>query len=191
MQAPFVEPLREVVACLDRLGVPFFVAGSVASTMHGEIRTTQDVDLVVELDEPRVRALVEALQDRYYVDEASVVDAVRRRSSCNLIHLATAFKVDLFVRRERPFSRSEMARRERVAVGGLTLPMATAEDCVLTKLEWFEKGGRVSDRQWRDVLGVIKGRGDRLDVGYLRRWAAELGLRELLDRALHEAAHPG
>ncbi|MCA8978021.1 MAG: hypothetical protein KDC98_25065 [Planctomycetes bacterium] len=142
MSAPFVEPLRDVVACLDRLAVPFFVAGSVASTMHGEIRTTQDVDLVAEIEEPLVRPMVESLRDRHYVDEASVLEAVRQRSSCNLIHLATAFKVDQFVRRERPFSRSEMARRECVDVGGLSLPMATAEDCVLTKLEWFAKGGQ-------------------------------------------------
>lgn len=188
MAAPFVEPLREVSVCLDRLGVPFFVGGSVASTMHGEIRTTQDVDLVVELKEAHVGPLVESLRTSFYIDEEAVVEAVRRRSSCNLIHRATAFKVDLFVRRERPFSRSEMARRERVDVGGLSLPIATAEDSVLTKLEWFEAGGRVSDRQWRDVLGVIKGRGPRLDVVYLDRWAKDLGVRELLDRALREAS---
>lgn len=110
MTAPFVEPLREVVACLDRMAVPFFVAGSVASTMHGEIRTTQDVDLVAELGEPEVRPLVISLRDRYYVDEAGVLEAVRRRGSCNLIHLATAFKVDLFVRRERVTSAGRACR---------------------------------------------------------------------------------
>ena len=146
-----------------------------------------DVDLVAELEESHVTPFVEALRAAFYVDEEAVADAVRRRSSCNLIHLATAFKVDLFVRRERSFSRSEMERRERVNVGGLTLPIATAEDSVLTKLEWFEKGGRVSDRQWRDVLGVIKGRGRGLDIAYLERWASDLGVRDLLDRALREA----
>lgn len=187
MVAPFVEPLRQVSECLERLGVPFFVGGSIASTMHGEIRTTQDVDLVVELEEAQVRAVVEALRASFHIDEEAVVDAVRQRSSCNLIHRTTAFKVDLFLRRERAFSRSEMERRERVDVGGLSLPISTAEDSVLAKLEWFEKGGRVSDRQWRDVLGVIKGRGRALDVAYLERWADELGLRELLERALRAA----
>lgn len=187
MVVPFLEPLRLVSDCLDRLGVSYFVGGSVASTMHGEIRTTQDVDLVVELEELHVRPLVDALSASFYIDHEAVMDAVRRRSSCNLIHLATAFKVDLFVRRERPFSMSEMERRERVDVGGLSLAIATAEDIVLTKLEWFEKGGRVSDRQWRDVLGVIKGRGRKLDAAYLERWAGDLGVRELLERALREA----
>ena len=187
MVAPFVEPLREVSGCLDDLGVPFFVAGSVASTMHGEIRTTQDVDLVVELEESQVRPLTEALRAAFHVDEEAVVEAVRRRSSCNLIHRRTGFKVDLFVRRERPFSRSEMERRQRVDVGGLSLPIATAEDVVLTKLEWFEKGGGVSDRQWRDILGVIKGRGPALDVAYVEHWAVELGVRESLGHALREA----
>lgn len=187
MAAPFVEPLRLVSDQLDRLGVPFFVGGSLASTMHGEIRTTQDVDLVVELEECHVEPLVESLRAAFHVDVEAVFDAVRRRSSCNLIHRATAFKVDLFVRRERPFSRSEMARRERIEVAGLSLPIATAEDSVLTKLEWFEMGGRVSDRQWRDVLGVIKGCRGGLDVAYLERWATELGVRELLARALREA----
>ncbi len=187
MVSPFLEPLRQVSECLESLGVSYFVGGSVASTMHGEIRTTQDVDLVVELEEPHVRPLVESLRASFYIDYDAVVDAVQRRSSCNLIHLATAFKVDLFVRRERPFSRSEMARRERVDVGGLSLPIATAEDSVLTKLEWFEKGGRVSDRQWRDVLGVIKGRGPKLDLAYLERWAVDLGVHELLQRVLLEA----
>ncbi|MCA8951059.1 MAG: hypothetical protein KDE27_16255 [Planctomycetes bacterium] len=187
MVAPFLEPLRLVSECLESLGVAFFVGGSVASTMHGEIRTTQDVDLVVELEESHIGPFVAALRAAFYVDEEAVLDAVRRRGSCNLIHLETAFKVDLFVRRERPFSRSEMQRRERIDVGGLRLPIATAEDSVLTKLEWFEKGGRVSDRQWRDVLGVIKGRGADLDAAYLERWSAELGVRDLLVRALREA----
>lgn len=187
MVAPFVEPLRLVCECLERLGVAYFVAGSVASTLHGEVCTTMDADLVAELEESHVRPLVEDLGDAYYLNEAGIVDAVRRRSSFNLIHRTTAFKFDAFIRRERSFSEAEMARRERVDVGGLSLPIATAEDNVLTKLEWFEKGGGVSDRQWRNVLGVIKSRRRALDLRYLARWADELGLRDLLDRALREA----
>lgn len=191
MSAPFVEPLRRIVECLDALGVPFLVGGSLASVLHGEIRTTQDADIVIELREERVPDVAASLQGDFFVDEEALRDAVRRRSSCNVIHRATAFKIDLFARRDRPFSESEMARRQRVEVGGIRLPIATAEDCVLTKLEWFEKGGRVSDRQWRDVLGVLKAQAGRLEIGYLRRWAAELAASELLERALQEAGVGG
>jgi hypothetical protein len=180
-------PLRRVVECLDEIGVPFFVAGSVASVLHGETRTTQDADLVVDLEEHQVAPLVQALKPEFYVDEAAVREAVRRRSSCNAIHLDSAFKIDLFVRRDRPHSREEMARRERINIAGVSVPVATAEDCVLTKLEWYEKGGRVSDRQWRDILGVLKTRRDAMDTAYLRRWAGDLGVGESLERALADA----
>lgn len=128
-----LEPLRLVGDCLDRLGVRWFAGGSVASTMHGEIRTTHDVDLVVDLAEAHVRPLAGCLRAAFYLDEEAIASAVRRRGSCNVIHHATAFKVDLFVRRDRPFSVSEMARREVVDLGGFRLPVATAEDCVLAK----------------------------------------------------------
>ena len=141
MTAPFVEPLKQVCEHLDRLGIAYFVGGSVASTMHGEIRTTQDVDLVVELRRDQVGELVRSLEGDFFADVEALMFAVENHSSCNIIHRTTAFKVDLFLRRDRPFSECEMARRVYVAIGGLRLPMATAEDCVLTKLEWFEKGG--------------------------------------------------
>ena len=187
MTLAFAEPLRQVVDCLDDLAIPFFVVGSVASVVHGEIRTTQDVDIVVELEPRQVAPLVLCLQGAFFVDERAVAEAVTRRSSCNVIHRATAFKVDLFLRRDRDFSREEILRRQRVDVAGIDLPVATSEDCVLSKLEWFEKGGQVSDRQWRDVLGVLKARGEAIDFDYARRWAGELGLPELLERALREA----
>lgn len=185
---PFAEPLRAVVEALRRLGIQHFVGGSVATVLHGEIRTTQDVDLVVELEERHIEGLVAALRADFFVDEEALRLAIGPLGSCNLVHRGSGFKVDLFVRRERAFSRSEMQRRMQVELaGGLRLDVATAEDCVLTKLEWFEKGGRVSDRQWRDVLGVLRISGDGLDRAYLARWAQELGLDELLAAAMREA----
>ena len=121
-------------------------------------------------------------------DEDFVRDAMQRRSSCNLIHRTTGFKVDLFLRRDRAFSRAEMERARTVELTpGVKMRVASAEDCVLSKLECYEKGGQFSDRQWRDVLGVIKEQGATLDLQHLQDWAQELGLVELLARALREA----
>lgn len=187
---PFLEPLALVTGALDRLRIPYFVGGSIASILHGEIRTTQDADVVVEIAEPDVEPLAAALTPTFFVDRDAVRDAVHRRSSCNLIHRATAFKVDLFVRRERPFSFEEMSRRRQVKVAGVQLTVASAEDCVLAKLEWYEKADRVSDRQWRDVLGILKAQGASLDRAYLQTWATELGVTETLELALQQAGMP-
>jgi hypothetical protein len=176
--------LAAIVAALDTAGVRYFVGGSFASVVFGELRTTQDVDLIVEFEVAQVPGLVAQLEPDFFVDEELLLDAIRRRSSCNLIHRQTGFKVDLFLRRDRPFSRVEMGRARSVELlPGVPIRVATAEDCVLSKLEWFDKGGRVSDRQWRDVLGVLKEQRGALDTEHLRRWARELGLSELLERA--------
>ena len=185
---PFGSALAALVDALASVGVPWFVAGSVASVVHGEIRTTQDVDVVADLQPAHVPPLAAALRTTFFVDEILLMEAVQGGGSCNVIHRETGFKVDLFVLRPRPFSRVEMDRRQRIELQpGLSLPVASAEDCILTKLEWFEKGGRVSDRQWRDVLGILKAQRGALDTAYLDRWAQELGLGDLMDQAMREA----
>lgn len=183
--------LAAIIGALDALSIRYFVGGSFASIVFGELRTTQDVDIVVELEERHVAALIERLSPEFFVDEDFLRDAIRRRSSCNLIHRTTGFKVDLFLRRDRDFSRAEMERARTVELApSVRMRVASAEDCVLSKLEWYEKGGQVSDRQWRDVLGVIKEQGASLDLSHLQDWARKLGLVELLARALREAGIP-
>ncbi len=185
---PFGEALAQIVNGLELVGVPYFLGGSVATVLYGEIRTTQDVDIVVELRLEHVPPLVAALTPTFFVDELFLRDAIAHGSSCNVIHRTTGFKVDLFTRRDRAFSRTEMARRRPVPMlPGLTPQVASAEDCVLTKLEWFAKGGRVSERQWRDILGVLKHQRGVLDTAYLRHWASELAIGDLLDQALRDA----
>lgn len=191
MTAPdLVAALRPVLVVFNSLGVRHFIGGSVASSAHGVPRASLDVDVVAELEPRHVHQLVVALQDDYYVDEARVREAVAARRSFNLIHLATMFKVDVFVSQQRPFDASSFARARQETVGQKpdeqAVPLASAEDVLLAKLEWFRRGGDASERQWDDVRGLLRVGRDTLDVVYLRHWASLLGVADLLDRALNQ-----
>lgn len=146
-----------VTALLDQLGVPYVIGGSMASIIHGMLRTTMDVDIVADVRSEHVPFLVTELQDVFYLDEPMIRQAIQRRSSFNLIHLRTMFKVDIFVPKGRPFDRQQLDRRiseQMDAEGEAKLWVLSAEDVILAKLEWFRLGGEVSERQWRDILGV-------------------------------------
>jgi hypothetical protein len=191
MQLDLLTALRPVVAEFQRLGILFHVGGSVASSAHGAGRSTQDVDLVAELHREHVKPLAAGLAGAFYVSEPMILSAIERQSCFNLIHLPTMFKVDVFVLKRRPFDQIAFRRARLGPIGlgddHLEVPLASAEDVVLNKLEWFRQGGEVSERQWRDVQGVLKVRGPDLDRRYLEQWAAELGVLDLLQRALTEA----
>lgn len=179
-----------VARALDALGIPYLVGGSVASTLFGEPRTTLDVDFAVQLEPEQARALREALGSDFHCDEELVRDAARRKRLVNVIHLPTMVKADLHVRPAEGIYASEMKRALRTAVGGPDGPVlrvATPEDTVLQKLRWYEAGARASDRQWRDVLGILKTSGARLEREYMQHWARELGVSELLERVCSEA----
>jgi hypothetical protein len=173
-----VKILRKVSELLERANIPFMIAGSFASSVHGKPRTTQDLDVVVEVDRERVEAFVRSLpKDEWYADADAAVDAALRRSMFNLIDLATGWKIDLVVRKERAFSREEFARRTTMDALGVSVPVATAEDTIIAKLEWSKASGG-SERQRRDIQGIVEVKGAELDRGYLTRWIAELGLDE-------------
>jgi hypothetical protein len=177
-----IEPLSEVVRELDRFEIPHMLAGSFASSYHGEPRTTRDIDLVIDPSESALQDLVRNLApERFYVSEAAAQEAWLLRSQFNLVHLETGWKIDLILRKDRAFSREEFTRRERAEIGGTTVFVASAEDTVLAKLEWARAGE--SERQVRDVIGVLQMRGDELDRGYIERWVDELGLADLWNRA--------
>jgi hypothetical protein len=179
-----------VTATLEKLGVRYLIGGSLASTVHGMVRTTQDSDIVAELHPQHVEPFIQALEGEFYVDEESVTAAVARHTSFNLIHRASMFKVDVFVPLLRPFVKEQFARARRqvfVAEPRVEAMVATAEDTLLAKLEWYRMGGEVSERQWRDVLGIIKVQAGNLDQDYLRRWARELKVSDLLEQALTES----
>ena len=185
-----------VARALDDLGVPYFVGGSLASTLHGEPRFTRDADLVAELQPQHAEPLARALAGAFYADEESIRGAIARRGSFNAIHLTTAFKVDVFVSKRRPFDRSGFARREPAQGDGYEVYVSSAEDTVLAKLDWYRQGGEVSEQviseqDWRDVLAILLVQKDRLDPDYLRTWADALEVRDLLDRAQAESRTTG
>lgn len=183
-------PLVEVLDALEGLGVRHHLGGSYASSIHGLPRQTRDADLVVDLKPSTVPLLAAMLRPAFYLDEDRMRHAVSRRSSVNLIHLATGFKVDLFVKGDRPFDDLELARSRPADLPGAAqrqVPVASAEDTILRKLLWFQAGGGASERQWLDVLGILKVQRGSLDQAYLAEWAKELGVKELLERALREA----
>lgn len=179
------EFLRSVVALLDGAEIPHMLAGSMASTFHGEPRMTRDIDLVIDPTAESIARFVADLdRSRYYVDNA--VEAVRRRDMCNVIDTDTGWKADLIVCKDRPFSREEFGRRQPALVGGVELFIATAEDTVLAKLEW--RAGSDSERQFRDVVAVLAAQA--LDTDYMLRWAAELGVTDALGEAMRSAGQP-
>lgn len=183
-----VAALQPVVEVLERLGVRYHVGGSVASSAHGSPRATNDVDLVVDLRREHVTPLCEALSGTYYAPAELLLDAVARRSCANLIHLASGYKVDLFVCRDGEYDRTALERHvdRSLLPNSRTFRIATAEDILLRKLEWYRDSGEVSERQWSDVLGVLRLRERDLDREYLRRWAPRLGVEGLLARAEQE-----
>lgn len=182
-----VRALGPLVDELDRLGVRYYIGGSVASSIHGAARSTLDVDVAAELDEAAALRLVGSLNDEYYISREAVLDAVRRRSCFNLIHLATSFKVDVFVSKGREFDRCVQNRAASETIGdagSLSAPVATAEDIILLKLEWYRLGNETSERQWNDLTLVARLQANRLDREYLSRWADELGVADLLARLM-------
>jgi hypothetical protein len=176
--------LLDVVEALVDLGVTYMIAGSFASNVHGVPRMTHDADLVVDLDESAARALVQRLRTEFYVSQEAALEAVQQRRMFNALHLATGFKVDLVIRKDRPFSVEELRRRQPGDLAGRRVDFASAEDTILSKLEWAKLGG--SSRHYDDALGVARLQRQRLDWDYLERWANEVGVAELLERVRRE-----
>jgi hypothetical protein len=183
-----VAAVAPVLTALRDLGVRHYVGGSIASSAHGVARASIDADVIAELRPDHAEKLASVLRDAYYVPEARVRDAIARKASFNVIHLETMLKVDVFVSKDRPFDRRAMERARAWDDDAPVLPLASAEDVVLAKLEWFRRGGETSERQWTDVLGVLRAGGASLDQAYLEEGARELGVSDLLARAARESA---
>lgn len=179
-----------VAQTFEQMGVLYAVGGSLASSLHGVMRSTLDVDIVADLRLEHISLLVAALSKEFYVDDEMIRDAIKHHSSFNLIHYETAFKVDIFIRKLRAFDKMQLERRRTSVIATdpeQSVYVISPEDIILSKLEWYRIGGEVSERQWRDILDVLKVRAGELELDYLRKWAGELMVGDLLERALKEA----
>lgn len=183
-----------VAAELKKLGVPHLIGDSTASMLHGEPRLTNDVDFAAVMKPVHVNAFVKALQGPFNADEVLIRDAIRRHGMFNVIHIDSGNKVDVHVLEPDRFQASQLERAVRVRLDPrdeMLVPVASPEDIVLQKLLWHKKSEGASVHQIRDVLGVLKIQRDRLDLAYLKSWARELDLAELLEQVLREAGISG
>lgn len=187
------EPIRVtllVVDVLEQIGVDYVIGGSLASALHGVARATMDTDIVANMREEHILPFFQALKSTFYVDDLMIREAVEHERSFNVIHLETLFKVDIFIAKDREFDRLQLGRRSSYLLSAepqQSAYVASAEDTILAKMEWYRMSDGVSDRQWRDILGVMKVRADKLDMDYLRRGAQLLKVSDLLERAIKEA----
>ena len=179
-----------VTKVFDQINIPYLVGGSLASAVHGVVRATLDADIIADINQEQVNELIKQLQAAFYIDEEMVRNAIKERGSFNIIHLDTMFKVDIFLLKKRAFDQNQMERRVLQTLGPEQAEKAyvsTVEDIILAKLEWFRSGGEISDRQWRDILGVLQIQWDRINFSDLQKWAKSLGVSDLLERARNEA----
>ncbi len=177
-----------VGSALERVGASYFVGGSVASSLQGEPRSTNDINIVVRLPPASVPEFVKSLGGDFEVDQDMLVDALRTGRCANFFYLPFFTKIDIFPVGRTPYDASEFARRALVAVkGDATLAVKSPEDTILRKLLWYKEGGSRSDRQWRDIQGVLRINQNTLEQSYLTQWATRLGLAELLGKAQREA----
>ena len=178
----------------ERLRIRYLVGGSLASSLHGIPRATNDVDMVAEMTEAHIPLLVNALETEFYIDAEMIQDAIQHQSSFNVIHLTTMFKVDIFVLKTDVASLEEMTRRGQYQISDTpdqSLFLASAEDVIVHKLYWYQLSGSVSERQWTDVLGVLQVQGEQLDYTYLERMAHQRGVHDLLTQAMKDAEQRG
>jgi hypothetical protein len=189
MAADQIEVLLIVVRALETLEIPYVVGGSFASSIHGMARATRDTDVVAVIKDDQARGFANELQGEFYADAQAIMRATAETRSFNVIHLESMFKVDVFVAKPDDFESSEIERGQPTVLraGSPTVRVATPEDTILAKLRWYRLGNEVSDQQWRDVLNVLNVKAGRLNIDYLKYWAAKLNVADLLDRAMTDA----
>jgi hypothetical protein len=196
LEEPTVDPhlenlrvVREVAAVFDKLAIPYALGGSMASSVHGINRYTRDADFTAEPFAGKEEQFAASFGPDYYLSVPAMQDAIRRRSCFNLINTRIGFKIDIFIRKDRPFEQSALARRLSVVLPDLPeqpVALLMPEDVILFKLEWYRLGAEALDQQWKDILAVLKVQAGKLDDAYLDRWAAELGVSDLLAKARQE-----
>jgi hypothetical protein len=176
--------LQRIVGVLEEVRVPYMIAGSVASNVHGVERDRSDLDVVIDPDPATLEALVDALpRSAYHGSAEAAREALRTRSTFTVVDFATATRIDFIMKKDRPFSHAEMERRVAVELAGRRVFVVSAEDTILSELEWSKLEGGSKD-QLRNAAGIVASRGDKLDRAYVARWIDELGLAEEWAKAL-------
>ncbi len=176
-----------VTHVFEKIKIPYLIGGSIASIIYGMVRTTQDVDIIADMQLQHIQPLINYLQSEFYMDEELIADSIRNHSSFNIIHRKTMFKVDVFIPRMTAYQQSQFMRAEKQILSNnpvVSAFFASPEDIIIAKLEWYRMGSEVSERQWRDIIGILKVRAGVLDLEYLRKWASELKVIDLLEKAL-------
>lgn len=181
--------LSQVSVVLEELGIRYVLVGSLASSLHGMYRSTNDIDILADVQAEQVLPLLEVLQKNFYVDESAMREAIKLRGSFNAIHFDSVFKVDIFIPKYDEFAQSQLQRRQKRTIPNTEAEVyvATAEDTILAKLRWYRAGEEVSNSQWTDVVGVLGTNEGALDIDYLKMWAEKLGLSDLLNKAINES----
>lgn len=187
-----LKALQPVISAFDKLSIPYYIGGSIASSVYGIARATMDVDIVAVIKIENISSLKYLLEKKYFIDEDMINDAICQSSSFNLIHLETMIKIDIFIYKHQSYAEESLRRRKKDTLedteDASEFYFSSPEDIILKKLQWYEMGNRVSERQWLDVTGVIKVQSDNnLDVDYLRKWGEQLGVLDLIRKAFMEA----
>jgi hypothetical protein len=189
--ADIVLATSPVADAFEMLGVAYYIGGSVASSTYGIARATLDVDLVADLSQHHVTPLMQWLKDTYYIDEPMIRTAIQSRGCFNVVHLETMMKLDVYLLQDRPFAQKSFERRKLDSLedtqDARVFYIGSPEDILLHKLEWFRLGGNISERQWGDILGILKVRAKIIDLPYLSAWAKQIGVNDLLEKALQDA----
>lgn len=185
-----IEALSPVTHAFTKLAIPYYIGGSIASSMYGIARATMDIDLIAIITIPQVSSLKSILGKDYYIDEDMIKDAILRTSSFNLIHLRTMIKIDVFIHKKQAYQEESLRRRRSDTLedsdNAPSFYFSSAEDIILNKLLWYEAGNRVSERQLLDIIGVIKIQ-PNLDKKYLHQWGSHLNLLDLLHKVFQDA----
>ncbi|NIR52244.1 hypothetical protein GWO43_26995 [candidate division KSB1 bacterium] len=186
-----ISVIKPVTNAFEELGIDYQIGGSIASSVYGVPRSTLDADLVADIRPKHIHLLVNKLESNYYIDELMIREAIKTSGSFNLVHYQSTMKIDVFIPKPRAYDKESLQRRRQQPLDETKkrakFYLVSPEDIILNKLEWYRLGNELSDRQWNDVLGVLKVQKDRLDIGYLQRWALELGILDLLNQAFEDA----
>ncbi len=180
--------LEKLTEVFEKLHIAYVVGGSMASSAYGTVRFTQDADITVEPFEHIAEKFFELLKADFYINRDTMYQALKNRNSFNIIHFATAFKIDIFIQADNDFQKQMLSRGRKLRLGNgdKEVSFVSPEDIILLKLDWFRQSGCTSQRQWSDVQGVLAGQAKSLDFEYLKNWSKKLQIDALLNKAIKE-----